>query len=105
MKTCVEVAGAFIEFALYWSIEDWAKGADWMRLLISVFSDWAHFSALVTKEQHNPKSFPLATLVSARDNAMQRGEMEIIKVREKEGTPSWTNPVLSVTNVNQSNIN
>ncbi len=27
METCVDVAGAFIEFALYWSIVDWAKGA------------------------------------------------------------------------------
>jgi hypothetical protein len=26
-----------------------------------------------------------------RDYEMQRGEMEIIKVREKEGTSSWTN--------------
>ena len=27
METCVDVAGAFIEFALYWSIVGWAKGA------------------------------------------------------------------------------
>ncbi len=27
METCVDVVGAFIEFALYWSIVDWAKGA------------------------------------------------------------------------------
>jgi hypothetical protein len=27
METCVDVAGAFIEFALCWSIVDWAEGA------------------------------------------------------------------------------
>ncbi len=26
METCVDVAGAFIELALYWSIVDWVKG-------------------------------------------------------------------------------
>ena len=26
METSVDVAGALIEFAMYWSIEDWAKG-------------------------------------------------------------------------------
>ncbi len=27
METCVDEAGAFIEFAPRWSIVDWAKGA------------------------------------------------------------------------------
>ncbi len=27
METFVDVTGALIEFALYWSIVDWAKGA------------------------------------------------------------------------------
>ncbi len=36
------------------------------------------------RDYNNPKSIPLATLVPARDNAMQRGEMDIIK-SEREG--------------------
>ncbi len=47
METFVDMAGAFIVFALHWSIVEWANCAGWMRLWISVASDWAHFPALV----------------------------------------------------------
>jgi hypothetical protein len=44
-----------------------------------------------TQSQIPPTSYP----GSARDNAMQRGEMEMKRNNEREGKSSWTKPLLS----------